>query len=88
MPLGPDLPARFHAAHADRYGYADRARPIELVAVRTAEIRPGPEIAITGPRVVVTGPQPLELDGATAWVPRGWGGETDAHGTLVLRRSG
>ncbi len=86
--LGPDLPARFHAAHADRYGYADRARPIELVAIRTADVRPGPEIALSGPHVVVSGPQPLELDGATAWVPGGWAGETDAHGTLVLRRSG
>jgi hypothetical protein len=30
----------------------------------------------------------LELDGATAWVPAGWAGESDAHGTLVLKRSG
>ena len=28
------------------------------------------------------GPQVLELDGATAWVPAGWAGETDPHGTL------
>ena len=25
--------------------------------------------------------------GATAWVPDGWAGETDPHGTLVLRRT-
>jgi N-methylhydantoinase A len=87
VPLGPDLPARFHAAHADRYGYADATRAIELVAVRTAEIRPAPNIAVFGPRVVATGPRALELDGATAWVPAGWAGETDTHGTLVLRRS-
>jgi hypothetical protein len=29
----------------------------------------------------------LELEGATAWIPAGWSGETDAHGTLVLRRT-
>ena len=36
-PLGPDLAERFHDAHEARYGYADRERSIELVAVRTAE---------------------------------------------------
>ena len=40
-----------------------------------------------GPRSRADGPQVLELDGATAWVPAGWAGETDPHGTLVLRRS-
>ena len=29
VPLGPELPERFHAAHEERYGYADRGRPIE-----------------------------------------------------------
>ncbi|HLB04650.1 MAG TPA: hydantoinase/oxoprolinase family protein, partial [Gaiellaceae bacterium] len=88
VPLGPDLTRRFHAAHAERYGYADPARPVELVAVRTAEIRPAPQVVVTGPHVVTRGPEVLELEGATAWVPEGWAGETDAHGTLVLRRAG
>src|SRR5437660_6955530 len=35
VPLGGDLVADFHRAHEERYGYADPARPIELVAVRT-----------------------------------------------------
>ena len=87
VPLGPDLAARFHAAHEARYGYADRDRRIELVAVRTADVRPAPEIEVTGPRLGARGPQVLELDGATAWVPGGWAGETDAYGTLVLRRT-
>ena len=39
--LGPRLQERFHEAHEARYGYADRERAIELVAVRTAEIRQG-----------------------------------------------
>ena len=86
VPLGPELAERFHAAHAARYGYADRNRSLELVAVRTAEVRPGPPVTVTGPVVATRGRQVLELDGATAWVPEGWAGETDRHGTLVLRR--
>jgi N-methylhydantoinase A len=84
--LGPRLAERFHAAHAERYGYADRARPLELVAVRTAEVRTAPAISVTGPHVVARGDEVLELEGATAWVPAGWAGQTDTHGTLVLRR--
>ncbi|HEX4746069.1 MAG TPA: hydantoinase/oxoprolinase family protein [Gaiellaceae bacterium] len=86
VPIGPHLEERFHLAHEARYGYADRDRPIELVAVRSAETRPAPHVVVTGPRLVAHGPQVLELDGATAWVPEGWAGETDPHGTLVLRR--
>jgi N-methylhydantoinase A len=87
VPLGPDLEQRFHAAHAARYGYADRARPIELVAVRTAEVRLAPPVEVTGPPLDVTGPEVLELEGASAWVPPGWAGKTDPYGTLVLRRA-
>ena len=46
MPLQPDLAAAFHRAHEERYGYADEAREIELVAVRTAEVVPGPEVVL------------------------------------------
>ena len=84
--LGPGLAERFHAAHAERYGYADPGRPLELVAVRTAEIRPAPRLDVTGPQLTARGPEVLELEGATVWVPAGWAGETDDHGTLVLRR--
>jgi N-methylhydantoinase A len=87
VPLGPDLSERFHAAHAERYGYADPGRPLELVAVRTADVRPAPEISITGPRLAARGPEVIELEGATAWVPAGWSGATDLHGTLILRRA-
>ena len=55
-------------------------------AVRTAEVRPAPPLTLAGPRLAVRGPAVLELEGSTAWVPDGWTGETDAHGTLVLRR--
>lgn len=84
--LGAELAERFHRAHEERYGYSDSGRPLELVAVRTAEIRPGPELVLTGERRSVRGPGVLELPGSTLWVPAGWAGETDAQGTLVLTR--
>jgi N-methylhydantoinase A len=78
VPLGPDLVERFHRLHHERYGYADRARELELVAIRTAEIRPGPALDLpAGGRDELTGPAVLELDGATCWVPRGWVGARD-----------
>jgi N-methylhydantoinase A len=85
--LGLGLAERFHDAHAARYGYADRDRAIELVAVRTADVRPARPVTISGPSSTARGPQVLELDGATAWVPAGWAGSTDPHGTLILRRA-
>jgi N-methylhydantoinase A/oxoprolinase/acetone carboxylase beta subunit len=87
VPLGKRLEERFHEAHDARYGYADRTRAIELVAVRTAEIALAPPVSVEGPALVARGPEVLELDGATAWIPAGWEGRTDPHGTLVLRRS-
>jgi N-methylhydantoinase A/oxoprolinase/acetone carboxylase beta subunit len=86
VPLGERLAERFHAAHRQRYGYADTTLRIELVAVRTAQVRPGPEVELHGPRRSARGPQVLELEGATCWVPQGWRGETDADGTLRLER--
>jgi N-methylhydantoinase A len=81
VPLGPDLAESFHRAHEERYGYADRSRPIELVAVRTAEVRAGPTIEpATTPRAEVTGPDVLELAGATCWLPPGWVGARDGNG--------
>jgi N-methylhydantoinase A len=86
VPLGPDLAGEFHRAHEERYGYADRDRPVELVAVRTAETRPGPGIALeAGERREVSGPHVLELDGATAWIPPGWVGVRDGRTWTVTR---
>jgi N-methylhydantoinase A len=85
--LQDDLPAAFHRAHEERYGYADREREIELVAVRTADLAPGPEITLQSATTsVVRGPELVELEGATCWVPDGWHGETNQDGTLVLTR--
>jgi len=78
VPLGPDLADSFHRAHEERYGYADRSRPIELVAVRTAEVRPGPHIEPgKSTRQEVSGPHVLELNGSTCWLPQGWVGARD-----------
>jgi N-methylhydantoinase A len=87
VPLGRDLAEAFHCAHEERYGFAERERDLELVATRTAEITPAPPLDLRGgERRSVAGPALLELPGATCWVPGGWAGESDEHGTLVLRR--
>ena len=86
VPLGPDLAERFHLAHEERYGVADRAREVELVAVRTADVRPGPRIEWPAAEPLrVEGPQALELDGATCWIPPGWVGARDGP-TIRLTR--
>ena len=89
VPLGGDLVADFHRAHEERYGHADRTRPIELVGVRTADIRPGPEITLPpGEPMEVSGPALVELDGSTCWLPRGWVGVRDGtSSTLRVTRS-
>jgi N-methylhydantoinase A len=90
VPLGDELPDRFHAAHEERYGYADRGRQIELVAVRTAEVRPGPDVALEpGDPLTVSGPAVLELDGSTCWIAPGWvgvrDGSTQGAGLILTR---
>jgi N-methylhydantoinase A len=89
VPLGGDLAEAFHRAHEERYGYADRRRAVELVAVRTAEVRPGPAFELPRAQPLrVTGPQLLELEGATCWIPRGWVGVRDGStSTLIITRS-
>jgi N-methylhydantoinase A len=86
--LGADPAEAFHRAHEERYGYADRDRPIELVAVRSAEITPGPDLLLPsrGPETSV-GPAVVELDGATCWIPPGWEGVRDGNSTWILTRS-
>ena len=78
VPLGADLAERFHRAHEERYGLADRDREVELVAVRTADVRSGPQLAMPAAEPLrVKGPTTLELDGATCWIPPGWVGARD-----------
>jgi N-methylhydantoinase A len=86
--LGGDLAEAFHRTHEERYGYADRSRPVELVAVRTADVRPGPELVLPpGEALGMSGPAVVELEGATCWVPPGWVGARDGgDSTLILTR--
>jgi N-methylhydantoinase A len=88
VPLGEDLAERFHRAHEERYGYADRARELELVAVRTADVRPGPRFDLpSAPPLRVRGPSVLEQPGSTVWIPPGWVGVRDGSSTLVVTRA-
>jgi N-methylhydantoinase A len=88
VPLGDELAERFHRAHEERYGYADREREVELVAVRTAEIVPGPKLELepaSGESERVSGPALVELDGSTLWIPPGWEGARDGFSWVVTR---
>jgi N-methylhydantoinase A len=88
VPLGGGLGEAFHRAHEQRYGYADRERAVELIAVRTAEVRAGPRLDLpAGDPLRVSGPEVLELEGATCWIPPGWVGVRDGDTTLILTRS-
>jgi N-methylhydantoinase A len=84
VPLGPDLAAAFHRAHEARYGYADPERLIELVAVRTADVRPGPELRLPAAEPLeLPGPARLDLPGATCWIPSGWVGVRDGTSSTL-----
>jgi len=83
-----DLADAFHRAHEARYGYADRERPIELVAVRTAEVRPAPPLELPPAEPLrVEGPALLELEGATCFVAPGWVGVRDGTDPALRPRS-
>src|SRR5436190_17356005 len=87
LPLRDDVAEAFHRAHEELYGFADREREIELVAVRRAETRPAPAVELVATRrLTVAGPDVVELAGATVWVPAGWSGATDEHGTMILTK--
>lgn len=87
VPLQDDLTSAFHRAHEELYGFADREREIELVAVRTVETQPAPPLDLVAQsHLAVEGPDVVELPGATVWVPPGWSGRTDAYGTMILTK--
>jgi N-methylhydantoinase A len=84
--LQPDLESAFHRAHAEQYGFADPERTVELVAVRTADVRPAPRFELPmGERRVAAGPVRIDLDGATLWIPPGWVGARDGATWIVTR---
>jgi len=82
-----DLREAFEALHEERYGYRDPGAEVEVVTVRATRREPGPDVALgAGAGEPVQGPATVALEGATVWVPEGWSGEWDEHGTLRLRR--
>jgi N-methylhydantoinase A/oxoprolinase/acetone carboxylase beta subunit len=86
VPLQDDLAGAFHRAHEAQYGFAERDRKIELVAVRTADVHPGGELVLpTGERHEVEGPVVVELAGSTCWVPPGWVGVRDGRMLLLTK---
>jgi N-methylhydantoinase A len=88
VPLQPNLAGAFHRTHEERYGYADRQRDVELVAVRTADVVRGPRIDLPPEDPLrVRGPAIVELPGATCYVAPGWVGDRDGKSTLVLTRA-
>jgi N-methylhydantoinase A len=86
VPLEPNLAAAFHRAHAERYGYADPERTIELVAVHEAEVRRGPAVSFpASDPAVLEGPAVVELAGSTIWLPPGWVGVRDGPAWTLTR---
>jgi N-methylhydantoinase A len=86
LPLQEDLEGAFHRSHAERYGFADPERTVELVAVRTADITPAPRVELPhSERRVAPGPVRIDLDGATLWIPPGWVGVRDGAAWIVTR---
>ncbi|HEY3017951.1 MAG TPA: hydantoinase/oxoprolinase family protein [Gaiellaceae bacterium] len=87
VPLQEGLAEAFHRAHEEQYGFAEREREIELVSVRTADVRKGPELDLPATdEAEVAGPAVLELPGSTCWIPPEWVGARDGR-TLRLTRS-
>jgi N-methylhydantoinase A/oxoprolinase/acetone carboxylase beta subunit len=86
VPLQPELASAFHRAHEERYGYADPDREIELVAVHTADVTPGPQLELPRSSAEnVSGPATVELDGSTIWLPPGWEGARDGPLWVLTR---
>jgi N-methylhydantoinase A len=86
LPLQDELADAFHRAHEEQYGFAERDREIELVAVRTAEVRRGPRLDLpVGDSAALSGPSVVGLPGATCWVPPGWVGVRDGRMLRLTR---
>jgi N-methylhydantoinase A/oxoprolinase/acetone carboxylase beta subunit len=80
----------FAAAHEQRYGYRDESAAIELVNVRMSLWDDAPTLAPRAdgdelaPGSRVDGPSVCALGDSTLYVPAGWSGVVDEHGTIVL----
>jgi N-methylhydantoinase A len=85
--LQEDLAEAFHRAHEEQYGFAERDREVQLVAVRTADIRKGAQLELPlDEETTVCGPAVVELAGATCWIPPGWVGVRDGRMLRLTRQ--
>jgi N-methylhydantoinase A len=90
--VDPDaLRKSFAAAHEQRYGYREDDANVELVNVRVSVWGAAPELTVEAeqsdafaPGTRVAGPSVCALGDSTLFLPDGWSGEVDAHGTFVL----
>jgi len=80
----------FAAAHERRYGYRDDAE-VELVTVRASVWGPAPQPDVQAhpddplaPGAPISGPTVCALGESTLYVPAGWSGTVDRHGTILL----
>jgi N-methylhydantoinase A len=82
----------FAAAHEQRYGYRDEHADVELVNVRLSAWGAAPELRPHAgehddqfpPGTRVAGPRVCALPDSTLFLPDGWSGVVDEHGTFVL----
>ncbi|HWX45621.1 MAG TPA: hydantoinase/oxoprolinase family protein [Solirubrobacteraceae bacterium] len=95
QPPHPDaLRESFAHAHLQRYGYRDDGLEVELVTIRASALGANPTLSLTSahtelpPGTAIDGPTICSLPESTLFVPPGWSGEVDTHGTLRLHDHG
>jgi N-methylhydantoinase A len=90
-PPDPDaLREAFARVHGRRYGYRDDGAEVELVTIRVSAWGAAPQLTLEAageprPGTQIEGPAVCPLPESTLYVPPGWAGEVDAHGTVRLR---
>lgn len=97
VPIGTDGTAAaraFHAAHRDRFGHADEARPVEIVNLRLVAARLGRGVRLrriggSADRRIeagqpLVGPQNLSCDDCTVRIESGWRASVHETGALLL----
>jgi N-methylhydantoinase A len=58
-----DLADAFHVEHERRYGHADPDRPVQLVTLRAAAVRPGADVQLAAAGEVSRSRRPIRWDG-------------------------
>jgi N-methylhydantoinase A len=78
----------FAEVHEQHYGYRDEQAEIELVTIRVSVAGSRPALLLTDaertPHVHMEGPMTYVLPESTLFIPAGWKGEIDDHGTVHL----